>query len=137
MTVLVMLWFATPSPSAAAWNADHSAIITERRVVGPDGVTTVEQVRGGCVDGVCMVVHHAPGPAQAVQTKTTTGSGLHWGVESVPITYHPDGTSHIGADTEFDIMDGVFETWERSFEDCSYLRFDLGERVAGEVSTLR
>ena len=96
------------------------------------------------VNEITALTHPAPGalfqrtPGEApplgyVRTTTTAGAPLYWASRCVFITYDSEGTSHIGGDQEFAIMDQVFATWQQDIQDSSYLQFDMEGRTPVEV----
>ena len=67
------------------------------------------------------------------RTLNTTGQLLYWATGCIKVTYHSAGTTHLDGDTEFDVMDDVFERWRAGTDSCSYMTFDLLKREQREV----
>lgn len=58
---------------------------------------------------------------------------LYWRSSCIFVTYDSTGTPDLAGNTEFDILDQVFDNWEKSTEQCSYLRFVHQEKRVAAV----
>lgn len=61
------------------------------------------------------------------------GAELYWAANCIFISYDAAGTAHIAGDTEFAVMDTVFQNWQSSAASCSYLNFNLEGAIEDEV----
>ena len=69
-----------------------------------------------------------------VRTTNDRNVPLYWNYNCVHITYDSAGTTDLDGDTEFQVMDSVFQTWRDTTASCSYLTFVIEESAPVELA---
>jgi hypothetical protein len=71
--------------------------------------------------------------ANFVRTTTDGGAPLHWGSGCTYVVFDSEGTTHLGGEEEFAIMEQALAHWRESMESCSYMKFVVEEPRPMEV----
>ena len=58
-----------------------------------------------------------------VERTRESGRALHYQAGCVHYVYDAKGTTHLGNDTEFEVLDAAFDTWAGAAEECGMLAF--------------